>query len=209
MKIFRTLILSCLCLAAFACSAQNEALLPKTNISIGVAGFSQPFGTPDLLAGYMSENAAKVEPKVFIQLDEDFARMLAKASEREFIGYQEAARCTTATPKQANSPAFSYWMEIGKCMNVDLLVVPQVHLWQERIGSDFGAERPAAVITDIFLLDIRNKELIARSRYDEMQRPLLDNILELDKFIERGGKWVTAKQLGQEGMYKAVKEFGL
>lgn len=197
-----------LCFLA-ACSIRNEALISHTNISIGIAGFTQPHGTADLLAGYISENTPNVEEKVFIQLDEDFARMLAQTSDRHFVGYQEALACTQKTPKAPNSPAFSYWMQIGQCMNVDILVVPQIHLWQERVGSDFGAELPAAVSMDIFLLDLKNKELISRSRYDELQRPLLDNILDIDKFIERGGKWVTAKQLGQEGMYKAIKEFGL
>ncbi len=205
----RAALLLLLIATLWSCAGKNETWIPEASLRIGVAGFVQPMASADLLAGYLPENIEKIDQKVFPLLNEDFAHLLAKTSKREFVGYADSWRCANKTPRAASMAAFGYWMQIGQCMGVDLLIVPQIQHWQERVGSDFGAETPAAVTMDIFLLDIRNKSLAARSRYDELQRPLMENLLELDKFIERGGKWVTAKQLAQEGMFKAIKEFGL
>ncbi|MDL2285440.1 hypothetical protein LJB93_01695 [Desulfovibrio sp. OttesenSCG-928-F07] len=192
-----------------ACSNNANIWIPESSLKIGIAPFTQPLTAADLFAGYIPENVNKIEAKVFPQLDEDFALLLSNTTKREYTSYQAIWKLASKTTKPANTSAFNYWVQIGTAMGVDLLVVPQIQQWQERTGSDFGAERPAAVVMDFFLLDIRNKSLVYRCRYDELQRPLLENLLELDKFIDRGGKWVTAQRLAQEGMYKAIKEFGL
>jgi hypothetical protein len=33
--------------------------------------------------------------------------------------------------------------------------------------------------------------------------------LDIDKFVERSGKWLTARDLAAEGMRRGVKELGL
>jgi hypothetical protein len=92
---------------------------------------------------------------------------------------------------------------------VDILVVPQMLEYRERDGGAIGAAEPAHIVMDIFVLDVRNEILISRSRFDETQSPLTSNLLEADKFFKRGGKWVTARDLAEEGMDKAIKELGL
>ncbi|MDR2050320.1 MAG: hypothetical protein LBQ63_00890 [Deltaproteobacteria bacterium] len=209
---FRLLsVLAALCLFQLqaACSPQPVSLIPGGTPRIGVAPFTQPLVVSDLLAGYIPENIAKIDAAVFPRLDRDFAVILSRIEDRDFISREQAAVCSASIPKNAALPALDYWTLVGECMEADLLVVPQIIHWQERKGGDFGVEEPASVVMDIFLLDARLKALIARSRYDEKQRPLLENLLELDKFIERRGRWVGAGQLAQEGMFKAVKEFGL
>ena len=193
-----------LVLALVACASPQPPLIAESGMSIGVAPFTQPSATTDLLAGYVSNTAPRLDAKVFPQLDNDFADLLAKMSKRNYAGLDKSRDCVQKRPRQANMQAFDYWVTIGRCMNVDILIVPQIHLWQEREDGN-----PAAVAVDIFLLDVKNKALLARSRYDEKQRALLDNLLDVGKFIERGGRWVSASTLAQEGMFKAIKEFGL
>jgi hypothetical protein len=36
--------------------------------------------------------------------------------------------------------------------------------------------------------------------FDEQQKPLMSNLLEFGKFVERGGRWITAERLAQEGI---------
>ena len=94
-------------------------------------------------------------------------------------------------------------------MKVDLLVVPQMLELRERAGGELGVEKPAKIVMDIFLVDVRNETLIGRSRFEETQTALTSNLLEADKFFKRGGKWISAAQLAREGMVKAVKELRL
>lgn len=192
-----------------ACSASEPPLLPEADVSLGIVSFSQPGGTTDLMAGYISETAPRIEARIFPLLDNEFADLLAEMTERRYTGPDKARMCIQKNPKNKNAAAFEYWISIGKCMDVDILIVPQIIHWQERVGAELGAENPASIAIDFFLLNVSSGELIARSRYDEKQRPLLENLMDINKFIERKGRWVSAATLAREGMYKAIKEFGL
>lgn len=209
-QILPLVIAALLLCAAQACSPAAEPLIPSDNsLRIGIAPFSQPVGTSDLMAGYTSDMTPRVDSKVFLKLDSDFAELLGQMSKRGFTEVERARAHMERQPKGANVPAFDYWLSIGRLMGLDLIIVPQIHAWQERQGGELGASRPAAVSMDFFLLDIPNKALLARSRYDERQRPLLDNLMDIDKFISRRGQWVDVETLAKEGMYKAIKDFGL
>lgn len=191
------------------CAKQKPAFAPSSSVRIGVAGFYQPLNSSQLLAGYMPEEAELVDQKIFPQLDYDFETMLREHTDREFAGADAAYQCLAAQRGRENAPAFALWLNVGRCMKVNLLLVPQVLSWRERQGGDLGVSVPAAVTLDFFLLDVDNQTLIARSRYDEAQAALASNLLDFGKFIRRGGRWVTANELAQEGMYKAIREFGL
>ena len=197
-----------LLLAAGGCTKKRAGITPPPSVTIGIAGFYQPTSTAEMLAGYMPEGTPAVDSKIFPQLDSDFEDLLRSGTNRDYYGTDRSYQCIRDSRGSATA-AFGFWMNVGKCMNVDLLLVPQVHAWQEREGGDMGAERPAAVVLDFFLLDVKNQSQLSRSRYDERQKALAQNILEVGKFIDRGGKWVTAHELAREGMKKAIKELGL
>lgn len=194
-------------LALSSCAKTAPTLPQSSSLVIGVAGFQQPRATSDLLAGYMPEEIPRVDSKIFPQLDDQLEATLIR-THRQYVWSGTANACVASRPKQPTESAFAYWVSIGRCMNVDLLLVPQVIGWQERDGGAAGVERPAAVVMDFFLLDVRQQSL-TRSRFDETQQALTDNLLEIGKFMERKGRWVTAHELAQEGMDKAVKELGL
>lgn len=198
-----TLLTALFCLPS-ACSQKTSAFIPDAGMRVGRAPFTQPEATGDLLAGYLSDTTPRVPEKVFPQLDNDFADLLAEMTTRDYVGPDPARQCMQKQAKPAAMSAFDYWLGIGTCMDVDLLLVPQIHAWIEREDGN-----PAAVSMDIFLLDINNRAMLSRSRYDEKQRALLDNLFDVGKFIERGGRWVGAATLAKEGMFKAVKDFGL
>lgn len=191
------------------CAKQKPAFAPSSSVSIGIGGFYQPQNTRQLLAGYMPEEVDQVDQKIFPQLDHDFESMLREHTDRDYVGSATSYECMIKHRQGDYTSAFAFWMDVGKCMNVDLILVPQVQSWRERQGGDLGVEVPAAVTMDFFLLDVNNQALIARSRYDEAQAALASNLLNVGKFFSRGGKWVTAHELAQEGMIKAIKELGL
>ncbi|MDR2825905.1 MAG: hypothetical protein LBV76_03800, partial [Deltaproteobacteria bacterium] len=128
---------------------------------------------------------------------------------RDYVGIEKSYQCAKKASETKAASAFEFWLDVGKCMNVEVILVPQLQAWQERDGSNLGAEHPAAVVMDFFLLDVQHQVLLARSRFDETQKALTSNILDIGKYINRGGKWVSAEELAKEGMTKAVRELGL
>ncbi|MDR2604194.1 MAG: hypothetical protein LBC55_02435, partial [Desulfovibrio sp.] len=162
-------------------------------------------------AGWQVEDTPTVEAVDLDELDGILASVLAKESRHHFIGRESADRCRRVVHAESGSPraALRTWSAVGRCMGADLLVVPQIMEYRKRDGSPIGVVTPARVVSDIFIVDVRNETLISRSRFDETQSSLTGNLLDTDKFLKRGAHWITAAELAREGMEKAVKELGL
>lgn len=192
------------------CQKAQRGPAPLPALKIGVTEFTQPTTTVDLMAGYIPEDQHKVSTEVQLDLGQAFAEELKKGTTRAFTYVRSNAKgIDTAAHKPGQGQALVYWTELGRAAGVDLLVVPQVIDMVEREGGDAGVVTPARVTLDFYLIDVREGSLVARSRFDERQTGLADNMLDMPKFLSRGGKWLTALDLSREGMRKAIKEFGL
>lgn len=207
------LCLALVLLALAACAKAAQPPLPVGSLKLGVAYFTQPEEPSDMLAGYTVENLPRLEEKYLNELDALLGSVLAAESKNSFHSRDSAARCAAKVGEQEgrgnNQAALRTWASIGRCMGVDLLIVPQIYEYRERDGGSFGVVTPARVVMDIFVLDARNESLISRSRFDETQSDLTSNLLEAGKFFKRKGQWITARDLAREGMVKAVKDLGL
>lgn len=202
------------CLLLTSCTRPKQAPpMPLGSLKLGVANFTQPHGPSDMLAGYVVDDVDNIDEKYLNELDNVLAEVLSKESKNSFLSKESALHCArTVGEREGNSnnqAALRRWSAIGRCMNVDLLVVPQMLEFRERAGGELGVSKPAKIVMDVFLIDVRNESLIGRSRFDETQTALTSNLLEADKFFKRGGKWVSGSQLAREGMVKAVKELRL
>jgi len=56
------------------------------------------------------------------------------------------------------------------------------------------------------LVDVRRGDVIWSARFDETQKPLSENIFALGDIGQRGIKWLTAEELMQDGVKKAVSQ---
>jgi TolB-like protein len=54
------------------------------------------------------------------------------------------------------------------------------------------------------LVDVRRGDVIWSARFDETQKSLSENIFALGEISQRGVRWLSADQLTQEGVKKAV-----
>ncbi len=206
----RLLLAAVLLTALSACTTPKQPPLPVGNLTIGVAYYTQPHSTADLMAGYMTEDTPRIDQEILGQMDVLLAQTLREKTKRSYGGSKSALECEkTVQATEGNRAALRRWSAIGRCMGVDLLIVPQLIEWRERDGGDYGVVTPAKVVMDTFVIDVRNESLVSRSRFDETQSSLSSNLLEANKFVKRGGKWVMAKDLAQEGLDKAVKDLGL
>lgn len=195
-----------------ACGTGAPPLERPEGSTLAVAGFTNPQNTWELLAGCLPERCVLVEERVLNQLDLALAEALQEA-DVDFVSEPMARQCreliTSQSQDRPRSAALRYWLQVGKCIPADYLLVPQLLSYQERKGGDWGAEVPAGVIMDFFLLDVRNEAILRRYRFEEIQQPLSENLLDVGKFVSRGGKWVPARELAQEGIELAIKELGL
>ncbi len=208
------LVVLCLSLLAIAgCGpSKRTAAIPRPEGKLAVAGFTNPTHNWELLAGYLDEEGHPVPDGTLASLDLILLDTLQRHQVFDYITPLAVEQCEDVVVfEESGLPkvsAWKYWLGVGKCIQTDLLLVPQVTNWRERVGSTAGVEDPASVALDFYLIDVKNERMI-RSRYEETQESLIENLLTLQKFADRGGKWVTATRLASDGIEEKLMELGL
>ncbi|MFP4428232.1 MAG: hypothetical protein ACLFPB_02835 [Desulfovermiculus sp.] len=179
---------------------------------LAVADFVKPCDSWQLLAGCLPEDEEPLSPGVLQALNSLLEQELHAKEVTSYIGPSVVEQCREIVLFEAEDLGMSgleYWSRIGRCVPADLLLIPQVFEWRERKGGEWGAEEPAKVVLDLYLLDVRNKELLDRFHYDQEQKSLTEDLLGFGRFIRRGGKWVSAETLAREGIKQGLEELGL
>ena len=199
-------------LSALGCArkAQHEPRPLAQGLRVGIAPFTQPHSTGDLIMGRLPEAQGTVVAGVLAQLDTTFSALLTKTATRPVTILPPMSDPKKAQIHAAeNASALPRWVAYGKQHRLDLLVVPMVLDWHQRQGSAAGVTDSAAVHVEFYLIDVHSGGLQNRSITKEKQVGLSDNLLTMPQFFKRHASWVTAEELTQEAMAKAIKDLGL
>lgn len=195
-----------------ACQKTPPAVPELPDLTIGIVAATQPMGTTDLLAGFIPDDRVLASSTALAEFNKALMDTLRKETQRvyTFIPYVQGVDPSESRMAGRNG-ALTHWTRVGKEMKVDLLIVPQIIDWRERVGGEAGVSTSAAVSMDFYLIDVRGDEgvLISRSHFWEKQIGLSDNLMNLDTFLKRGGKWLSTQELALEGVDKMIQEFGL
>ncbi|MGQ9646478.1 MAG: hypothetical protein ACUVWO_08090, partial [Thermodesulfobacteriota bacterium] len=97
-------------------------------------------------------------------------------------------------------------IQIGKALNADFVLIGTLFLFEERIGSSLGVERPASVSFDLHLFRLRDGKMVWLGKFDETQKPLSENLLKIGSFVRRKGAWLTAAELASVGMDELLRK---
>ena len=202
-----------LLLLAASCAVPGPIPQAHPTGSIAVAGFTSPRYNWELMAGYLPLENMPVDQEVMDKLDQIMMDLLRAHKVEGIIPPGVTRQCQEIVVFQhigeGRESAFKYWTSVGECLPADYLVVPQAVSWREREGGEYGATVPAGVILDMYLVNVKEKRIEARYRYDKTQTPLSANLLKAGEFMQDGGKWLTAYQLARKGMDFGLKELGL
>ncbi|MBU1229018.1 MAG: hypothetical protein KKA55_08350 [Proteobacteria bacterium] len=196
-------------LALSACAPKPITPQPRPLGNIAVAAFTAPKYNWELLAGYLPEEGKGVKQETLTRLD--------AALDQTLRGHGVKVSSTTASTRQcqeivvferagkSRESAFAYWLGVGRCLPADFILVPQVLSWRELEGGG----NPASVVLDLYLLDVKAERVVTRYHFDETQKALTDNLLDMGKFVRRKGEWVGAEVLAGEGIEVGLREMGL
>ncbi len=202
-----------LCCMFSACSQSKPVYINPAleSVKIGVVGVIQPMGTTDLLAGYIPENRGLASEDDLLDLNISILSMLKAKTKHTYIFIPAAdGSDPTVTRVAGENSALKYWVEVGKKVGVDILIIPYILSWNQRAGSSVGVTSSAELIMDYFLIDVRGEgSLLSRSHFDEKQESLAKNLLNIGLFVKRGGRWVTVEELANEATQRMISDFGL
>lgn len=211
MKRFAPLLFILLTVAMLAgCAERRIPPIERPEGVYAVAGVTSPRYDWQLLAGYLPMEGKGVSRDVLTALDATVVELLAEHGVTPPANTRQCQEIVTfENTSGSRISALKYWVHVGECAKADYLVVPQLLYWQEREGSDWGVDRPAGVVMDVYIIDVNSGRLLARRHYDETQRPLSADLGNAGRHFERGGKWLTANELARYGLDRMLRELGL
>jgi hypothetical protein len=141
------------------------------------------------------------------ELSELLARLvhstMASIPDWQIVSESEVRDVSQSIPPGADTARLR---KIGEMVYADALIVGRMQRYRERIGNEWGAKSPASVAFVLDLIDIRRGDIVWSARFDETQKPLSENIFALGNIGNRGIRWLSAEQLTQEGVRKAVAQ---
>lgn len=206
------LILIALTLLLTACGKRVVPPMERPEGTLAVAGFTHPKYNWQLLAGYVPLEGREMDREVLMQLDQTLESTLNAHKVLEYVPPANTRKCQeiiTFRNEGQRISALQYWTEVGRCAKVDWLFVPQVLSWRDREGKEWGATEAAAVSLDFYYIDVAAGELKVRRHFEETQLPLSEDLGNAGSYFERGGGWVPALRLAQEGIEIKLTEMGL
>lgn len=207
----------CLCLVVVlalcsGCADKGQPRLDLQGRQLAVAPFSQPHYPWELLAGSLPEHAQIMTPEVFSTLDGLLSQALDFRKIKNVRGLAQVNQCREIVLMENQNirlSALQYWIKVGRCLPADYLLVPQIFVWRERKGGEWGVEEPAKVVFDLYLLDVEKGRLLKRFHFEDEQQSLSANILDIKTFFKRKGRWISVSKLAQEGLIQGLEELGL
>jgi TolB-like protein len=126
---------------------------------------------------------------------------MAALSNWQIVSENEVREIGQALPADGEA---SRMKRIGEMVYADAVITGRVQRFRERVGDEWGAKSPASVSFTLDLIDVRRGDVIWSARFDETQKSLSENIFALGDISERGVRWLSADELAQEGVKKAI-----
>jgi hypothetical protein len=105
---------------------------------------------------------------------------------------------TTVANMDANALA------LGKKVAADGVLYGSVNKYRERVGFDYSAQTPAAVVFTLNFVDEHSGQIVWTAKYAREQKALSENVFDLPTFIANKGRWVRAHDIAQEGVDASI-----
>lgn len=96
---------------------------------------------------------------------------------------------------------------LGKEAGAEAVLVGYIFRYRERQGRWYSADKPASVTFEFHLLRVSDAAIIWSGSFDRTQASLMENLSQFSFFYRWGFKWVTARELSEEGVREIMKTF--
>ena len=97
--------------------------------------------------------------------------------------------------------------KLGRRLKVDAVLLGAIYRWRERVGSAAAAEEPAAVTFELALVLSADGSLLWTGSWDDVQKPLTDNWLNIGEYLRHGIQWFSARQFAGIGLEYVLQRF--
>ena len=187
--------------------------VPQFVKKVAVVGFRsarEQGSSPDVIRSPLSGGAFRAEPVPGSKVDwltEQLFNRLTRIERFELVSPSQARGVYSALVDSESSPGeVEILKRIGNAFSADGVLAGYLYRWREREGRDYAVRTPASVAYDLYLIRPSDGAVLWKRVFDVTQKSLSENLLEMDTFIEGGGKWMTADRLAEVGLDRLFEE---
>jgi len=135
-------------------------------------------------------------PPVPDDVGEQMAVTLSQALARNGVATIDPSHVMHATPPPgASRYDAALAARVARGLGVRLAVLGALTRYDEREGTAWGTRNPATVWYQAVLVDGEGGAVLDRQRFEYTQQPLSENLLQLPRFLQGGGRWVTRQDM--------------
>jgi hypothetical protein len=87
----------------------------------------------------------------------------------------------------------------------DSIMVGYLYAFRDRSGGDYGVERPAHVAFELVMLQSGTGRVLWQRSFEETQKTLSEDLLQIKQFLKRKGKWVSAQEMAQSALEEILQ----
>jgi TolB-like protein len=141
-------------------------------------------------------------------VEEIFVDRLSKVKGIELIPSEKVQSVyKRISSEKLKGPFIDNLKKVGQELGADYIATGFVYRYVERVGYKYSSEHPASVTFEIHLVKTADGSVIWRGYFDKTQKSLMEDIFQIASFFKGGAKWVTARQLTEQGMDEAFGSF--
>lgn len=109
--------------------------------------------------------------------------------------------------KEDIEPLYSGLFKLEKVPVSDAVCIGRIYNYKERRGGNYSVSEPASVAFDMRIIRVSDGQVLFACDFDETQKPLSSNIMNIRSFLKRKGRWIKAEEMALSAMDEALKEF--
>jgi hypothetical protein len=135
----------------------------------------------------------------------EVARQLSAALAQAGIPVADADRVLgAASMSSTGTYDTEFARHVGDKVGANLAVLGAVTLYRQRRGNAWAVESPAGVDFQAVLLRASDGGVVTHVRFAYTQQSLTENLLDLPKFIQARGRWMTREEILAGGVDDAA-----
>ena len=152
--------------------------------------------------------SGQIIPGAESTLNQALNAQLGKVSKVPFVPYTQAGLVLSrVSGRDLEDTLRQEIAATGKALGADAVLVGFVYRFRQRVGDAYGVDTPASVAFDLLVVRARDGSVIWKNSFDETQKSLSQDLLNLGQYMKHGLRWYTAEELGQIGMSRLMKSF--
>lgn len=156
----------------------------------------------------MVSSGGKVQEGGAAAVEEIFLDRLSRVKGIEIIPSEKVQSVyKRISAEKFKAPLAQNMKQAGDEVGADFVVAGYVYRYVARVGYKYSSERPASVIFEIHLINAADGSIIWRGYFDKTQKSLMEDVFQISSFFRGGAKWLTVRQLAEQGMDEVFKTF--